>query len=445
MTSNDEGKMRRNSGISLCMIVRDEEEFLPGCLASVRELVEEIVLVDTGSTDATIEIARRFDARIYEHPWENDYSLHRNQSLEYAKCRWILVLDADERIAPGDIPAIRRLVEQGRFDGFLFTLRNYERDIHLANITANPGDYREGKGFPCFIACDLIRLFRNDRRIRFEGHVHESVSASFERGALSSRRTGIPVHHYGKVRADRVDEKRDRYLQLGWKRIEQSPDDPVAYQGLAEQLLELGKATEALAVVQRGLDRFPGMIELRFNRGLALDRLDRQDEAQGDYAWVLERRPDHAGACHNLGRIHHAQGLHREAISIMERGKKAGLRHPALLCLLGRCHGAVGSWAEAMKNFDLALSVSPDFPDAHRFRAVVYLNLQRFDEAVTALEKEIACGGNLAAAYQILGEIALHRNDRGCAGECFRKVLAVAPHHPAALACLSALEKSLSA
>ena len=85
--------------LSLCMIVKNEEKLLPGCLESAKDFVDEIIIVDTGSTDKTIEIAKQYNAKIYEHPWENNFSKHRNQSISYATSDWILYLDADEELA----------------------------------------------------------------------------------------------------------------------------------------------------------------------------------------------------------------------------------------------------------------------------------------------------------------------------------------------------------
>src|SRR5688572_1371573 len=97
--------------ISLCMIVRNEERLLDQCLSTVKDFVDEIVLVDTGSQDATLKIAEQYDARIYEYPWTGDFSEARNHSIAHATGNWILVLDADERIAARDARQLRPLVE----------------------------------------------------------------------------------------------------------------------------------------------------------------------------------------------------------------------------------------------------------------------------------------------------------------------------------------------
>ena len=102
--------------ITLCLIVRDEERFLPGCLASVAGAVGQIVVVDTGSRDRTREIAAAAGAALVDHPWAEDFAAARNAALPYVTGQWILVLDADERLAPGAGAALAAATRAGGFD-----------------------------------------------------------------------------------------------------------------------------------------------------------------------------------------------------------------------------------------------------------------------------------------------------------------------------------------
>jgi len=90
--------------LSICMIVRDEEESLPRCLESIKDIADEIIVVDTGSKDKTKEIALKYGAKIYDHPWEDNFSLHRNQALSYATKKFVLQIDADEEFFLIDKP-----------------------------------------------------------------------------------------------------------------------------------------------------------------------------------------------------------------------------------------------------------------------------------------------------------------------------------------------------
>jgi tetratricopeptide (TPR) repeat protein len=414
------------------MIVKDEEAFLGKCLDSIKTLVDEIIVVDTGSTDRTVDIAGSYGAKIYHHAWEGDFSKHRNQSISYARGDWILIMDADEVIAARDLDKIRSILAQIEADGFMFTLRNYESDYNIANLTMNPNDYEEGKGYPGFIPSDLIRLFKNDPDIYFVGKVHETLTESFQQTKKIVYNTGIPIHHYGKVRNDRVGRKQEIYLKLGEDKILENPENPIAYKGLSDQYLELGMPDKALEVLNQGLALFPDMVELRFNRGLALDRLNRPDEARNEYLWVLERKQDHLGACHNLGQIYFNESQPEKTIEVLNRGISLGLRHPAVFLLLGRAYDAAGDLEKAITGFDHALEIQPDCPDVNCHKAVIFLNRKMYEPALNTLEKEIEIGGNLAGAYSLLGQMSLVMKDLESATKFFQKVLTINPDDPTA-------------
>jgi len=414
------------------MIVRDESEYMGTCLDSVKDIVDEIIIVDTGSQDDTTSIALRYGAKLYFFPWKDDFSEARNFSIKQAESEWILVLDADEVVAKKDVERIRALINEKYVDGFRFILRNYENNWNLANLTLNPNDYEEGAGYAGFIPASLIRLFKNDSHIYFTGRVHEILDQSFLKHNKIAAKTGIPIHHYGKVREDRVTRKGNTYLKLGEAKIRENPDDPLAYKGLADQYLELGMPDRALDVLNQGVARFPEMVNLRFDRGLALERLNRPEEAKIEYLWVLVRKWDHLGACHNLGQIYFNEHQSAKTIELLNRGIDMGLRHPVVFLLLGRAYDAVGNWEWALTGCDSALEIQPDCPDVNNLRAVIFLNRKMYDAALDALEREIKIGGNLVFAYNTLGKMSLMAKDLESATQFFQKVLTINPDDPTA-------------
>ena len=413
--------------ISLCMIVKNESDCIGRCLESVRSLVDEMVIVDTGSIDNTIDIAREYGANIHEYKWHDDFSAARNYALSKVKEEWILIMDADEVIAGKDIGRIQYLIKSEKADAYRFTLRNYVSDVNLANVILNQKDYEEGLEYPGYIPASLIRLFRADPQIRFAGFVHETLDAAIAEKGKRVLDSGIPIHHYGKVMADRVGRKQDIYLKLGKEKIRENPHDPIAYKGLSDQHLELGMPDKALEVLNQGLALFPDMVELHFNRGLALDRLNRPDEARNEYLWVVERKPDHLGACHNLGQIYFNENQIDKAIDVLNRGIDLGLRHPAVFVLLGRAYNTIGKWDDALTSFDRVLEIQPNCPDVNCYKAVIFLNGNMYDAALNALEKEIEIGGNLVGAYNLLGQMSHERKDLKSAAQFFQKVLTIKP------------------
>jgi len=109
--------------ISLCVIAKDEEENIARCLDSVRGVCDEIIVVDTGSRDRTAEVAASRGARVFDHPWGDDFAAARNAGLERATGRWILVLDADEELSEGG-EILRQLAQSSDVEGFFLRIRN---------------------------------------------------------------------------------------------------------------------------------------------------------------------------------------------------------------------------------------------------------------------------------------------------------------------------------
>ncbi len=151
----------QNSGISsrpsisLCMIVKNEEEFLNNCLKSVCDFVDEIIIVDTGSEDNTVAIAREYTDKIYHHPWENSFSKARNQALKYASCDWIFQIDADEELVEGGGEKLHEAVRSARDVDIIYVmiLSTYS----MGSKTASH---------------NVERLFKNNGVIHYEGTVH---------------------------------------------------------------------------------------------------------------------------------------------------------------------------------------------------------------------------------------------------------------------------------
>src|SRR5215831_180269 len=152
-------------GISLCMIVKNEQDWVAQAVESVRSIVNEVIIVDTGSTDDTPERVRELGVNPLKFQWKDSFAEARNVSLEAAREPWILVLDADERIAARDLPLIKEAAESGAADGYHLIQRNYVFKNQIIGWTANTGEYSEGAEFEGYVDNPLIRLFRNSPEI----------------------------------------------------------------------------------------------------------------------------------------------------------------------------------------------------------------------------------------------------------------------------------------
>jgi glycosyltransferase involved in cell wall biosynthesis len=213
-----------NPTISACMIVKNEEKLLPLCLKSIRDYVDEIVIVDTGSTDQTVSIAESFGARVYHHPWENNFSKHRNQSFGYAKGDWIFYIDADEELLPGSGDALRAaILTDEDVDALVVTLQ----------CIFNQGDSTSYN--------NAIRVFRNHRGLRYEGRVHNYIV-----GVKKAICAPIHIFHHGyNLDEEAMMRKFKRTTELLKKEIQENPENPRPHHFLGASYLSENMFEEA--------------------------------------------------------------------------------------------------------------------------------------------------------------------------------------------------------
>lgn len=234
--------------ISLCLIVRDEEALLRGCLASAADHVDEIIVVDTGSEDGTVAIARSFGAAVHEFAWVDDFAAARNEALRHASGAWILVLDADERLADGAGPAIRQAVQRGDFDcGYLPIHNAATVEAPLAEVV----DGTARRGSPALIP----RLLRHTPELAWNGRVHEAVDTWLEATSGQRRRIAADIVHLGAVPEQRATRRKcERNLALLRRRCAEEPDEPTWLLHLAAEYRHSGDTKAAGRTVERAVD-----------------------------------------------------------------------------------------------------------------------------------------------------------------------------------------------
>lgn len=269
------------------MIVRDEESVLPGTLARLAPPVDEIVVVDTGSRDATREIARRAGARVLEEPWCEDFAAARNAALAAARGRWCLMLDADER------------VDTATWGSLAAFLRAGDRSLGRITITSETA---EG-----LVHESIVRLCRNDGRARYEGRIHEQLAAPGRVGD-----SGLECRHEGYGDA---------------------------------ALAGKDKIARNLRLLRRALEDAPGDSYLRYQLGRTLWRSERRDqrtEALQHLRSAVAEAPAEAiwavGALRDLGYALRESGDRDEALALVRRGRAAHPRFTDLAFLEGLLH-----------------------------------------------------------------------------------------------------------
>jgi glycosyltransferase involved in cell wall biosynthesis len=190
--------------ISLCMIVKDEGQYLRQCLDSVNGLVDEIIVVDTGSMDDTMQIAAEYGARIFNFEWIGDFSKARNFSISHATKEWILILDADEFLTDNGKRRISALVLNGGHDAVRLIQHNYVNDVDHGGFLSLDLDDPNHDKYAGWFPVPVIRLFRNFRGVEYSGKVHEIVDNSLDSSKICV--TEIKIHHYGFVSGRNKDE-----------------------------------------------------------------------------------------------------------------------------------------------------------------------------------------------------------------------------------------------
>lgn len=266
--------------LSLCMIVKNEQAVLPRCLESVRALAPEIIVVDTGSTDATREVAANHGAAVFAFDFRVvDFAAARNYALAQANGRWILVLDADERLEPADIPLLQEQIARGENAGYY---------LERLNLRANPDgsttDY-------------VIRLFANQPGYRFHGRVHETVDASILAAGGRLSRTGIRIQHEFALDEEARRRRNHWYIGILNEELAFNPHDDSRLDFLAAEYHQLGMFEKAAEVTERIVCARPLDPQAHLHAGVyhLLYKVDRQ-RARADFLAALSLCAGHTEA-----------------------------------------------------------------------------------------------------------------------------------------------------
>jgi glycosyltransferase involved in cell wall biosynthesis len=301
--------------ISLCMIVRDNARTIEAALRSIRPWVDEMIVIDTGSNDETPEICRRLGARVYQFAWCDDFAAARNESIKYARGRWIFWMDSDDTIDTVNGQKLRALVQEP-IDPAVY---GFIMQVHC------PGPGEQGQFDVTEV--DHVKLFRNLPCLRFERRIHEQIVMPIRRAGGEILKTDIFVVHSGYDHSPQGQEKKkQRDLHLLDLEYQDNPNDPFtlfnlgmtyndirefekaiphlhsclahskpeeshlrkAYSYLVIAYDQLGRKTEAWDMCAQGLKLFPEDIELRFRKAMLLHESGCLAEAARMYEGILQ-------------------------------------------------------------------------------------------------------------------------------------------------------------
>ncbi len=235
------------------MIAKDEEQFIGDCLASVHGLVDEIIVLDTGSTDTTAAIAKKHGAQVFPFVWTNDFSAARNAALAHAKGDWILVLDADEKLDPSQHNMIRQCLENKDIGGYRVPIFNYSHDSHVPGWSSVI-DSAHARGFPGFILTRVVRLFKRRPEITYRFSVHEGVEFSIEEHHGKLVQAPFVIHHYGALRGTASSAfKQQNYFSLVQQDCQRYPTHPKPFYELGIGYMDLGELDKAKEAFEQAI------------------------------------------------------------------------------------------------------------------------------------------------------------------------------------------------
>ena len=375
----------RPMDLTLCMIVKNEEVTLSRTLDSVKGLVDEMVVVDTGSRDRTREIAREFGARVYGFEWCDDFAVARNECLKHAQGDWILVLDADEVLVPEIVPHIKQAIESDRL--LLINLIRQE-------IGASQSPYSL-----------VSRLFRNRLDIRFSRPYHAMVDDSVaeilhrEPKWKIASLPDVAIWHSGyqkdaiaaKGKFQKAQAAMERYLAY-------YPNDAYACSKLGALYVETGQISRGINLLTTGLTTAAKnddsiVYELNYHLGIAYSQQQQFVKAKEHYQAAINTDVFPAlklGAYNNLGNLLKDEGDLKSA----EKAYKAALKIDPYFGVghynLGLTLKAAGNLADAIAYYRQAIKINPEHAEAHQNLAVALLKIGKMPESLAEFQRAIA-------------------------------------------------------
>jgi len=385
------------------MIVKNEAKNIGRCLKSIKDIANEIIVVDTGSADNTKEIAKEYGAKVYDFEWVDDFSKARNYSLEQATGDWILILDGDDEFEREDLFKLLDLINS-----------KAGADIYVFNTICYVGS----KPNRDKLMNVNIRLFRNKPDIRYQGRIHEGLRPASRDYVLQYR--DINIHHYGYLNDNVKDQnKRERNVRIIEQQLKEDP-------GNAYFMFCMGNEYFALNELKKALEYFLPSYQncniediyrpkLMIRIIMAYRVLNRQNEALRYAEEALRDYPRFTDAEFLKGEIYHRMNQTTKAIKSFERCLELG-EAPALIgflmgvgtykaCFaLGSVYQQVEDYDEAIKYYNKALQMRNDFHDAiYRIGEIIATLYSNPDDIKSKLEQYFAPDN--AESYAMMADI----------------------------------------
>lgn len=264
--------------LDLCLMVKNEEKYIRRCIESVKDYVGNIYILDTGSTDRTLEIVARYTTKIYYKEFNGNFAEMRQELLNKAKAEWILFLDGDEYFESQDIERLCAILDNVPEDVGGIKLNRY-------NFFSNGGWYND----------HIIKVYRNYKGFRYDKQVTEKIETSIRAKGYKIIEPDIILNHTGhcKSRTSR-DEKTKMYLELLKKQLQKTPEDALLHSYIGINSKNIGEMDIAYSETKIGVEMNPKGIVNHIFLGNVLRALNKPEEALNEYeiAFELSDRKD---------------------------------------------------------------------------------------------------------------------------------------------------------
>jgi GT2 family glycosyltransferase/predicted Zn-dependent protease len=450
--------------VSLTMIVKNEEATLPNCLSTAGDLFDEVIVVDTGSTDGTREAAARFGARLFDFPWVDSFAAARNEALRHARGRWVMWLDADDILDEENRQRLRSVLA-----GLGDEPDAYAMKVRSALDTSGHA----------FRLLDQVRLFPNRAEVRWQYRVHEQILPSARRLGGGVRWADVIIDHTGYQRAEARHGKLERNLRLlqldyadapqdaftlfnlGWTTLDLGRTEEAAgylrrsleasaadssimrklYDLLCQAHRHLDRADDALSWCEQGMKLFPDDPELLLQKATLLRQRGDRDSARSCLWQLLENRPGQYFASvdaglrgyktrHLLAELYREDGRTSEAEVQWRHAVTEKPNFAAGWIGLGEMFLQEGRWAELDAIAGGLEREAGDAVDARILQARACFARKEYLLARTLLETVIARAPKLLAPRVLLTHVLLQQGqDRLAAEKALRAVLELDPAH----------------
>jgi glycosyltransferase involved in cell wall biosynthesis len=366
------------------MIVKNEAATLPKCLSSVKNVVDEIVVLDTGSSDRTPEIATAYGAKVHHFKWNDNFSTARNEALKYVTGDWILVLDADETLTPEIVPQIHAIIQSEEY-----LLMNLVRQ----EVGAEQSPYSL-----------VSRLFRHHPEISFSRPYHALVDDSV--AAILAKEPhwqigylqGVAILHKGYQKNAIAQGNKFAKAQAAMEEfLAAHPYDPYVCSKLGALYVTTGKINEGIELLKRGVrtseENYEILYELHYHLGIAYSRLQNPKQASVHYQAAI-KLPIYPilklGAYNNLGNLLKAAGDLNTAKKAYQATLKIDPNFATGHYNLGMTLKALGLLTDAIACYQKAIKLNPRYAEAYQNLGVVQLKVGNHQASLTAFKNAIA-------------------------------------------------------